>query len=162
MKLSEDQLQKIAKCLLVSKRHRRRSLAEIRDILEVTGRDDYELDGHFAFPPTLRSFEPERIEELLEPTRFTELSRRGKPTSQEFDLWRAKWKSEIFTNEAGWYHFYLWKVDLPKAPIFFRSLHGDGGYLDHFHGPYRSAAEALADAGALEINQPLGETDVAN
>jgi hypothetical protein len=157
MNLSKDDILKIAQCLFPSKHYCRPSLDELQTILGLEkmsyGRDDYELDGHFAFAPDPRSFDPEKIEGLLDPALFKELSRRKKPNRKELELWIAKWKSEVFTDDSGWFHFYIWKIDLPNFSIYFRSLHGDGGYHDHFDGPFESVSDALADAGALDIIQ---------
>ena len=67
----------------------------------------------------------------------------------------ARHLASLHCQDCGWYHFYLWKVELPDEQIYFRSLHGDGGILDVFDGPFESEEEALIDAGNLEWNPRL-------
>jgi hypothetical protein len=48
----------------------------------------------------------------------------------------------------------LWRVELSEGTIYFRSLHGDGGTLDAFDGPFNNEKEALEEAANLELNPP--------
>ncbi len=115
-------------------------------------RDDFELDGHFAYPADTSDFNPDDIEEKINPSRYEELSHGQKPTDSEVRLWAQTKNSSVFEGDSGWYHFYLWKIDLPDEKLFFRSLHGDGGIVNEFDGPFGSEVDALDGSGNLELN----------
>lgn len=156
MHLSIEQIADVARWWAELSKRKRPDLAEIQNLLGLgngsLARDDYALDGHFSYPVDSANFDPDDIEEELEPSRYEALTGGQKPTAEELRLWTQKKNSQVFDGDNGWYHFYLWKIDLPEGPIYFRSFHGDGGILDSFHGPFKSEEQALADAGNLERN----------
>jgi len=131
-------------------------LSEVQDILGLRdgyiARDDYEVDGHFAFPADPKNFDSNYIEEDLAPDRYNNLINGQEPSEEEIKIWKEKKDSLVFEEDGYWFHFYLWLVDLPEGPVYFRSLHGDQGILDRFDGPFNSEKEALADAGNLKVN----------
>lgn len=137
-------------------KHQSQSLREIQELLDLRvgslGREDYELDGHFTYPPNPADFDPDLIEGELPKERYSALIQGADPTKEELELWTDRVSESAFENDGGWFHFYLWRVDLPNEKIYFRTLHGDGGILDTFHGPYSSIEEALDEAAALEVN----------
>jgi len=156
MKLSAEQISTIANWRAKSRKREQRNLEEIQMLLGLQSgslaRDDYELDGHFAYPADQADFDPDYIEDELGATRYEEISSGQNPTEAELRIWAEKKDSSVFEEDGWWHHFYLWKVDLPDEQLYFRSLHGDGGLLDEFDGPFGSEEEALYDAGNLEIN----------
>jgi hypothetical protein len=137
----------------------RPDLKKVQEILGLgngsVARDDYESDGHFAYPADTADFDPDYIEDELGPSRYEEISNGLEPTPEELEIWAKKRNSLVFEEDGGWYHFYLWKVELSDEQIYFRSLHGDGGILDCFDGPFENEDEALIDAGNLEFNPRL-------
>ena len=163
MNLSPEQLSAIASWQAGSRKlkqgalkRKQRDLAEVQEILGLQSgsiaREDYELDGHFAYPTDVAKFDPDDIEEELDPSRYEEISSGQEPTADELQIWAKKKDSLVFEGDCGWYHFYLWRIDFPNEQLYFRSLHGDGGILDFFDGPFGSEEEALDGAGNLEIN----------
>jgi hypothetical protein len=132
------------------------NLTEVQKILDLEegsfAGDDYELDGQFAFPADKADFDPEYIEHELDPDRYEVLSEGQPPTDEELELWKKKKESLIFEEDDGWFHFYIWRVDLPDKTIYFLSLHGDGGILDYFYGPFTSEEDALKGAANIEMN----------
>ena len=156
MKLSVEQLSIIANWRTKSRKCEQPNLEEIQMLLGLQGgsqgREDYELDGHFAYPADQVDFDPDYIEDELGVTRYEEISSGQNPTEDELRIWAEKKDSLVFEEDGWWYHFFLWKVEFPDEQLYFRSLHGDGGLLDEFDGPFGSEEEALYGAGNLEIN----------
>jgi hypothetical protein len=156
MELSSKQLFAVADWRKKHLNRRQNNLEEIQEILGLQSgliaREDYELDGHFAFPPDASEFDPDYIENELGQSRYEAICCGQKPTESELSLWLKKKNLLVFEEDGNWYHFYLWKIDLPDEHVYFRSLHGDEGILDQFSGPFKSKKEALADAGSVEIN----------
>jgi len=156
MKLTAEQLSLMVRWKSDSKKGKKLDLKKAQEILGLQNGaiapDDYELDGHFAYPVDTAEFDPDEIEDQLGPSRYEEITNGQKPTDRELSIWAEKKNSEVFEEDGWWYHFYLWKIDLPDEQLYFRSLHGDGGILDAFNGPYGSEAQALEEAGALELN----------
>jgi len=155
MNLSQEQISSMARWYSqVTKRES--NLTEVQEILDMGGGSragrDYELDGHFAFPVDKADFCPEYIEYELDPDRYEPLSNGQQPTDEAIALWKKKTESLIFMGDSGWFHFYIWRVDLPDKTIYFRSLHGDGGILDYFNGPFTSEEDALKEAANIELN----------
>ena len=157
MNLSPEQVKAVAEWRKKSLGRGSVPLSEIQVILGLeggfaSGGGDYELDGHFAFPVDESGFCPEYIEDELTPERCEALVEGAKPTSKELKLWKDKKESLVFEEDGWWFHFYLWRVDLPEETLYFRSLHGDGGILDDFDGPFLTKEEALADAANVDIS----------
>jgi hypothetical protein len=156
MILNAEQLTAISIWWAESRKQVCPNLCAVQEILELKNgalaRDDYELDGHFAHPPDIANFDPDYIEEELGQFRYEEICNGQKPTDDELGIWMEKKNASVFEEDGWWYHFYIWLVNLPDARLYFRSLHGDGGKLDRFDGPFSSEREALADAGNVEIS----------
>lgn len=156
MKLSPEQSSAMARWHVLSSGRKIADLQEAQKILGLEhgqiAADDYELDGHFAFPVDTAEFDPDDIEDKLAPSRYDALTEGQRPTAEELEIWKEKKESLVFEQDGGWFHFYLWRIDLPEGPIYFRSLHGDGGFLDYFDGPFSSEEETLADAGHVELS----------
>ena len=156
MDLSPEQVGAVTEWRKKSSGRKTASLGEIQGILGLEkgciARDDYELDGHFAFPVDEPDFDPDYIQDDLTPNRYDALIGGAKPTSKELKRWSDEKESLVFEEDGWWFHFYLWRVDLPEETLYFRSLHGDGGVLDYFDGPYRTEKQALDDASNLELN----------
>lgn len=156
MNLSTEQLSAIAHWRARSLAHKQRDLREIQELLGLQNgsfaREDYELDGHFAYPADPADFDPDYIEDELGQSRYDEIVSGKAPTEGELRMWAKKKDSLVFEEDSCWNHFYLWKVELPDEELYFRSLHGDGGFLDDFDGPFVSEEAALDGAGNLEIN----------
>jgi hypothetical protein len=99
-----------------------------------------------------QDFEPDEIENQLTPERYEALQNGDSATPGEVELWVKEKTERIFEDEGGWYHFYLWRVALPEETIYFKSLHGDGGYVDGFEGPFPSEEAALGKDSNLQLN----------
>ena len=156
MNLSSEQLKSLSEW---QKESEKRGVADITMVQELLGlwrgaiaRDDYELDGQFAFPPDSDKFDSNDIAEELGRARYEAIVGGQSPTDEDVRVWLQKKNDLAFSGDGGWYHFYLWRVDLPDGLLYFRSLHGDGGALAAFDGPYWDQKAALSDAGSLEIN----------
>ena len=64
-------------------------------------REDYELDGHFAYPSDQAEFDPDYIEDELGTSRCEEISSGQNPTENELRIWAEKKDSLVF-EECGW------------------------------------------------------------
>ena len=156
MKLSTEQISAVARWRAKSRNGKQGNIEEIQELLGLQrgslAGDEYELDGHFAYPADRADFDPDYIEGELGASRYEEISSGQNPTEEELSMWAEKKDSLVFEDDGWWYHFYVWRVDLPEEQLYFRSLHGDGGLLDEFDGPFGSEEEALQGAGNLELN----------
>jgi hypothetical protein len=134
-------------------RKKKELLSELPEVIgiERTGafsRDDYEGSGQFSYPPDDRDFDPDSIYDSLSPARYEKLSDGGKPTKQELEIWREKKIEDEFMGDGGWWHYFVWRIDIGDQSLYFLSLHGDGGIMDGFRGPYHCHDEAL-DGGTV-------------
>jgi len=102
----------------------------------------YEADGNFAPAARAEEFFEERIEALLEPERFQAIAGGSQPTAQEIQTFLDEENKMRMEDEMP-FHFYVWKIRFSKGDRYFRSLHGDGGLMDHFFGPFLSLEEAM-------------------
>ena len=156
MNLSPEQVKAVADWRKKSLGRGSAPLSEIQVILGLEGGgiggNDYEVDGHFAFPVDESEFDPEYIESELAPERREALIDGAKPTPEEVKRWKEKKESLVFQEDGSWFHFYIWRVDLAEETLYFRSLHGDGGILDDFDGPFLTQEEALAGAANVDIS----------
>ena len=109
-------------------------------------------DRSDAFPVDESKFDPEYIDSELAPERREALTDGAKPTPEEVKRWKEKKESLVFQEDGSWFHFYIWRVDLAEETLYFRSLHGDGGILDDFDGPFLTQEEALAGAANVDIS----------
>jgi hypothetical protein len=155
MNLTPEQISSMARWHSLTPK-RKANLTEVQKILALEegsfAGDDYDLDGQFAFPADKADFDPEYIENELDSDRYEALSEGQSPTDEELELWKKKKESLIFEEDDGWFHFYIWRVDLSDKTIYFRSLHGDGGILDYFNGPFTSEEDALKGAANIVMN----------
>ena len=158
MNLSSMQITAVSQWHAQSSRCQEPDLKEVQRILGLENgciaRDDYELDGHFAYPVDPADFDADYIADELTADRYSELSEGATPTEEETALWKQKKENLVFEEDGCWHHFYLWRVDLSEGTIYFRSLHGDGGALDAFDGPFNNEQEALKEAANLELYPP--------
>ena len=156
MDLSPEKIRSLCDWRQRTSKSQSQSLGEIQELLDLRvgrlGREDYDMDGHFAYPPNPADFDPDLINDELPEERYRALIHGADPTKEELELWTDRMSETVFENDAGWFHFYLWRVDLPNETIYFRTLHGDGGIMDTFHGPYSSIREALDEAATVAVN----------
>lgn len=144
--------------------------ADVKELPEILGiartgasfRDDYELTGQFAFLPDDSGFDPDSIEDDISPKRYAELANGSSPTKKELECWREKEIEDALASEAVWWRYLIWRVEIRGRALFFRSLIGDGGYLDFFTGPYESSSEALDDGVVGDWNERGSEADGIN
>ena len=119
-------------------------MSALRDILGLSGDCHYSLveyieDGHFAHAPSSKDFNVGVLDEAsITPERLEALDDGAKPSAEELKLFRKHYPDWIFTQESGWFHFYVWPVPALGRIYYLLSLHGDGGVLDECYGPYKS------------------------
>lgn len=141
--------------------------ADVKELPEILGidrtgaslRNDYEWVGQFAFLPDDSDFDPDFIEAELSRKRYAELSDGGPPTKEELESWRERRIEDAMASDAGWWRYLIWRIEARGRAWFFRSLIGDGGYLDFFSGPYDSSSEALDDGVVGDWNERGSEAD---
>lgn len=144
--------------------------ADVKELPEILGiattgaslRNDYEWVGQFAFLPDDSDFDPDFIEADVSSKRYSELSDGSPPKKKELECWRDKVIEDTFMGEAGWWRYLIWRIEARERVWFFRSLIGDGGYLDFFSGPYESSSEALDDGLVGDWNERGSEADEGN
>jgi hypothetical protein len=141
--------------------------ADVKELPEILGiarngvsfRYDYESGGQFTFFPDDSDFDPDLIEAEISPKRYAKLFDGSPPNKKELKRWREKRIEDELQSEAGWWRYLIWRVEARGRAWFFRSLVGDGGYLDFFSGPYDSSSEALEDGVVGDWNERGSEAD---
>jgi hypothetical protein len=144
--------------------------AHVKELPEILGiartgaslRNDYEWSGQFIFPPDDSDFSPDLIEADISEKRYAKLSDGVSPTKKELKIWREKSIEDTLMSDEGCWRYLIWRIEARGRAWFFRSLIGDGGYLDFFSGPYDSSSESLEDGLVGDWNERGSEADEAD
>jgi hypothetical protein len=147
MNLSEAEREKVEKWKAESPE----DLTALKDILWEGGtsfRDDYDLQGHICLMDADSvEFDADEVAD-----RFN-LDDGEKLEKKQIEEYQAEKLREMFDDCCdGWvYHFYLYKLEISNHVIWIRTLHGDGGCLDSFDGPFESQVDCVRDASIYEM-----------
>ncbi len=128
------------------------SKGEVAEILQVSsGPPDYDFDGIWVDEVDPEDFDPDDIADELTERRLERLQEGAEPTKKEIRIWTEKRYEDLLMGDGPrTYHFYLYKIHVDRKVLWFLSLHGCGGCMDDFSGPYDSKREALSGAGRYE------------
>jgi len=114
------------------------------DIINLTGcniPDTFSDMGQFVPPPDDSEFNPDLLDGDIKESRLEELQDGAKPNAKELELWRESHIEVALMGDSEWFAYYVWEVPFSKGSLYFYSLHGDGGVIDDFVGPFERPTE---------------------